>query len=89
MMLCRCDVCGKEVSSFMQLVVSRNNLGGAAYASPKTEHFDLCSTKCEAEAVGKMLARLVPEAKAKSFTCITCGLPIDQHTGVCFPKEAP
>ncbi len=55
----------------MQLEVSRNMVGGTSYAPPKKEHFDLCSTDCEAAAVGKMLARLVPEVKAVP-DCLIC-----------------
>ena len=66
MMLCRCDVCKKETSSFMQIVVSRNPVGGQSYAPPHSEHFDVCSVKCETEVMGKLLARLVPVSRSES-----------------------
>ncbi len=66
MMLCRCDLCGEEVKNFRSIEIKRTVIVNGNPTAVKSAMVDVCSDKCETQAVSEMLIKLVPSATVEA-----------------------
>jgi len=63
----RCDICNKETRTFWNIMVARKRCVGVNPPTiEKSEAFDVCSEKCEQEAVSMILLKIVPSTESKT-----------------------